>query len=178
MLSEELDEADAAFETASAPVAVVGGHKYQLSVDAEIAQSTAALSLVSGATKLNLDNVGIAVQSSGGGNGGTGADGDGKGNGNRRSRSGSLSDQRLLSLLSGGSTSSPAVLKGKRLFVKVNCPAKIGRTCRIAAQGMLNRRKTGNRQTRGQGAQRQEQAGLPPHQAQSPPPSWPSASAY
>lgn len=139
VLSEELDEVDTVFDTASAPVSVVGGHKYQLSVDAEIAQSAVALSLVSGTTKLNLDNVGIAVQSSAGGNGGAG--GDGKGSDNRRNRSSSLSDQRLLSLLSGGTSSSPAVLKGKRLFVKVNCPATIGRTCRIAAQGMLNRRK-------------------------------------
>lgn len=138
VLSEELDEADVVFDTASAPVAVVGGHKYQLSVDTEIAQSTVALSLVSGTTKLNLDNVGIAVQSS---TGGGGAGGEGKGSANRRNRSSSLSDQRLLSLLSGATSSAPAVLKGKRLFVKVNCPAKIGRTCRIAAQGMLNRRK-------------------------------------
>jgi hypothetical protein len=136
VLSKQLDEADTAFSTASAPVAVVGGHRYQLSVNAEIAQSTLALSVVSGTTSLNLDNVGIAVQSSAGGQG----DGDKDGS-DRRGESSSLSDRRLFSLLRDGTTASPVVLKGKRLFVKVNCPAKIDRACRIVAQGMLTRRK-------------------------------------
>jgi hypothetical protein len=34
-----------------------------------------------------------------------------------------------------------AVLKGNRLFVKVKCPKKIGRACRITAQGLLRKHK-------------------------------------
>src|ERR1044072_8341330 len=137
LLSEELAEGDEEFATASVPAAVIGGHRYQLSLAAEIAQSTVALSLLSGTTKLNLDNVGIVVESSGeGGSNGKGGNGD-----DRRSRSSALSDQRLLSLLNGGTSAAPAILKGKRLFVKVNCPASVDRTCRITAQGMLTRRK-------------------------------------
>jgi hypothetical protein len=141
LLSEQLAEGDEEFATASAPAAVVGGHRYQLSIGAEIAQSAVALSLLSGTTKLSLDNVGIVVESSGNGKGGSDSKGNGGNGDDRRSRSSALSDQRLLSLLNGGASASPAVLKGKRLFVKVNCPASIGRTCRITAQGMLTRRK-------------------------------------
>lgn len=141
VLSGQLAEGDEEFETTAAPVAMVGGHRYQLSIAVEIAQSTAALSLLSGSTRLNLDNVRIVVESSESkGNGGGRKSGDGGGD-SRRSRSSGLSDRRLLSLLNGGASSSPAVLKGKRLLVKVNCPASVGRTCRITAQGMLTRRK-------------------------------------
>lgn len=52
-----------------------------------------------------------------------------------------LSDARLLSLFRQGSSSVPVVLKGNRLFAKVGCPAKIGRACRLTAQGLLTRRK-------------------------------------
>jgi hypothetical protein len=33
------------------------------------------------------------------------------------------------------------VLKGRRLFVKVGCPAKARHACRITAQGLLSKRK-------------------------------------
>ena len=134
VLGEEIADGDGAFASAAAPVAVVGGHRYQLRIDAEIAQSTLALSLLSGTTTLAFDNVGLLVSSGGGSNG------DGKGSDRRSSRSSSLSDRRLLSLLRGA-TVGPAVLKGKRLLVKVSCPASVGRSCRVAAQGMLNRRR-------------------------------------
>lgn len=130
-LSEELGEEDEAFATTSAPVALVGGHAYRLAIDTEIAQSTLALSLASGTTSLHLDNVGLTVRTASGG-------GDGKGG----KGSGSLTDRRLFSLLNGGA-GGPAVLAsgGKRLLVRVGCPARVGRACRIAAQGMLSRRK-------------------------------------
>lgn len=134
VLSEEIEEAEG-FERAAAPAAVVGGHRYRIAIAVEIVQSTVALSLLSGTTSLGFDNVGLVVRSGG----------DGKGNDGRRNRSSSLSDRRLFSLLSSGMTSSPVVLKGKRLFVKVNCPRAVGRSCRVAAQGMLSRRKPAKR---------------------------------
>lgn len=124
------------FTADAAPVAVVGGHKYRLSIDAVTAQSTVALSLLSGTSNLRFDNVGLSVRSASGGNG----NGNGGKNGSG-SDSSSLSDRRLFSLLSNGRTSGPAVLKGNRLFVKVGCPRKVGRACRIAAQGFLRKGK-------------------------------------
>lgn len=99
-------------------------------------QSAAALSLLSGTTSLGFDNVRLVVRS----------DGDGKGDRRRRGKSSRLSDSRLLSLLRDGAVGSPAMLaRGKRLLVKVNCPGRAGRGCRVAAQGMLNRRKPATR---------------------------------
>ncbi len=141
-LTGALDGEDKAFTAAAAPVAVVGGHTYRLTINTETAQSTLALSLFSGTTSLRFDNVGLTVQSaSAGGDKGGGSGGKG---------SGSLSDSRLFSLFSAGSASSPAVLEGNRLLVRVSCPAKIGHVCRIAAQGLLNKRKpaTGKRSVR------------------------------
>lgn len=139
-LSGELNEEDEAFAGASAPVAVVGGHTYQLSIEAVIAQSTLALSTLSGTTSLRFDNVGLAVRSGSEGKGGGGGRAGGKGSG---SSSGSLSDRQLFSLLSSGTSASPALLKGsgRRLFVKVGCPVKVGHACKITAQGLLSKRK-------------------------------------
>lgn len=39
-----------------------------------------------------------------------------------------------------GSSAGTAVLKGKRLFVKAGCPAKVGRSCRSSVQGLLMKR--------------------------------------
>jgi hypothetical protein len=139
-LSGELDEEDEAFAGASAPVAVVGGHTYRLSIETVIAQSTLALSTLSGTTSLRFDNVGLTVRSASEGKGGGGGGAGGKGSG---SSSGSLSDRQLLSLLAGGPPAGPATLQGggRRLFVKVGCPAKAGHACRITAQGLLSKRK-------------------------------------
>lgn len=137
VLSGELGDEDKAFATASAPVAVVGGHTYRLVIATTTAQSTAALSALSGTTTLRFDNIGLAVQSASAGKGDGGAAGDGSG-----SSSSSLSDRRLLALLSGsGASAGPATLKGRRLFVKVGCPAKVGHACRITAQGLLARHR-------------------------------------
>lgn len=128
------------FTTDAAPVAVVGGHKYRLSIEAVTAQSTVALSLLNGTSNLRFDNVGLSVRSASGGDGkggGGGKNGDGK-NG---SGSSALSDSRLFSLLSNGGASGPAILKGNRLFVRVGCPRKVGHACRITAQGFLRRGK-------------------------------------
>ncbi len=141
VLSETVGEADSAFAPRSAAASVVSGHTYELSIEGSTAQSTAALSLISGTTDLRFDNVGLRVETadggggSGGGGGGGGGDGAGSGSGKF-----SLTDAGLLALLRG-TTTAPVVLKGNRLFAKVSCPAKAGAACRISAQGLLNRRK-------------------------------------
>lgn len=132
-LSGEL-EGESPFAADSAPVAVVGGHKYRLSIEAITAQSTLAFSLLSGTTNLRFDNVGLVVHSSG-------DDGKGGGAGGKGSGSDSLSDRRLFLLLSSGGAAGPAVLKGNRLFVRVGCPARIGHACRLTAQGLFGKRK-------------------------------------
>jgi hypothetical protein len=148
VVTQKVDGEDKAFAPASAPAAVVGGHTYQLSIEAVTAQSTIALSALSGTTSLRFDNVGLTVESSGGS--GDGGNGDGKGNGNGSSsdKENALSDSRLFSLLSAAG-SSPAVLKGQgeQLLVKVSCPRKVHHACHIAAQGLLSKRKpaTGKR---------------------------------
>jgi hypothetical protein len=55
---------------------------------------------------------------------------------------GGLSEGRLGDLLRAA-TPGTAILsgKGKRLLVRVKCPRKAGRTCRITAQGLLKKRK-------------------------------------
>jgi hypothetical protein len=138
-LAEQVTKADSTFATRSANTSVVGGHTYQLSIEATTAQSLLALSILSGTTSLRFDNVGLRVETrddnGGGGNGGGGGDGASGGDG-----AGGLSDGRLLSLLKSEAV-GPAVLKGKRLFVKGACPAKVGRSCRLSLQGLVNRRK-------------------------------------
>lgn len=128
------------FSADAAPVAVVGGHRYRLSIEAVTVQSTLALSLLSGTTNLRFDNVRLSVHSASGNGKGGGGGGNG-GQGTSGSDSSSLTDSHLFSLLSGSGGSSPAVLKGNRLFVKVGCPRQVGRACRITAQGFLRKRR-------------------------------------
>lgn len=83
--------------------------------------------MIGGTTSLRFDNVALTVQGAAGGGSGAG---------------GGLNDGQLRSLIAGaGSLIGPAVLKGKRLMVKVRCPKKVGRPCRIALQGLLAKRK-------------------------------------
>jgi len=141
LFSEEVDKADSAFAPRSATASVVGGHTYQVSIEASTAQSTVSLSLLSGTSDLRFDNVGLRVETAEvGGGGGAGGDGSAGGAGGDGGKFSQLSDARLLALLRSAS-SAPVVLKGNRLFAKVSCPAAVGRACRVAAQGMLNRRK-------------------------------------
>jgi hypothetical protein len=122
-LSEEVTKKDTTFATRSASASVAGGHRYQMSIEATTAQSTAALSPTSGTTALRFDNVGLQVQTAGGGSGG-----------------GSLTDKQLLSLIQS-SLIGPATLKGKGLSVKARCPAKVGLACKISVQGLLRKGK-------------------------------------
>lgn len=130
-LTEELTKEDGTFATRSGPAAVVSGHTYQMAIEATTAQSTAALSATSGTAAARFDNVGLQIQTAGSGGGGGGGGGGG---------SGSLTDKQLATLIQS-SLIGPATLKGKRLFVKAKCPAKIGRACRISVQGLLKKRK-------------------------------------
>jgi hypothetical protein len=131
-LSEGVGKADSTFATRGGSASVVGGHAYQLSIEATTAQSSAAVSLVSGTTNLRFDNIGLRVETAGGGSGGGGGNGGKGANG--------LSNGRLLSLLQS-SSGGPAVLKGNRLLVKVPCPARVGSSCHLAVQGLLKKRK-------------------------------------
>lgn len=138
VLTEEVGKGDSTFAPRAGTASVVGGHSYQLSIEATTAQSAVSLSLISGTTNLRFDNVGLRVETAEGAATGSGA-------GNENGRSGGkfadLTDSRLLSLLRGA-TVAPGVLRGNRLFAKVSCPAKVRHACRIAAQGLLSRRKT------------------------------------
>jgi hypothetical protein len=131
-LSEQLTKADSAFATRSGSASVVSGHTYQLSIESVTAQSTLALSLLSGTTALRFDNVGLQVQTAGGGGGANGGGGGGGANG--------LTNALLLSTIKDNLV-APATLKGQRLLVKAKCPAKIGHACRVTLQGLLKKRK-------------------------------------
>jgi hypothetical protein len=142
-LSEELTKEDSTFATRSAPVSIVSGHEYQLSIESVTAQSAVAASVVTGTTAARFDNVGVVVQTSSAGNGAGGGSGGGHGSaGNGAGEGGaSLTSGRLLVLLKRGATTSPAKLRRKRLLVKVSCPTKIGHACHIRAKAMLTRRR-------------------------------------
>lgn len=108
------------------------GHTYAISIKAETSSSVAGTGLLAGTTSARFDNVSVAVESDGGdGGGGKGGTG-----------SGGLTRERLASLIESGGLIGPGVLKGNnKLSVRVRCPKQVGRTCRIALQGQLKRRK-------------------------------------
>jgi len=120
------------FTGKDATVSVAAGHTYAISIAVETASSVVGTGLLAGSTSTRFDNVSLMLGA--GGNGG-GADG-GKGGGG----SGGLTDQKLLSTIQG-SLVAPATLKGRRLFVKTRCPARIGHTCHVVLQGLLKKRK-------------------------------------
>ena len=131
--TEALEEKIAAaspFTGKDSAVTVKAGDTYAISITAVTASTVAGTGLIGGTTSLRYDNVALSVQGTGGG----GAGGVGAGGG--------VSSQQLQSLVSGnGSLIGPAVLKGNKLTVKVRCPAKVGRTCKVALQGLLKKRK-------------------------------------
>lgn len=114
------------------PEGIVLGHDYRIQITSSYTSGTSAL--VSGSA--DYDNVVLsAIQRAR----------SGKGKGGRGGRgSGALSSQRLEDLLRQG-TPGTATLRGKRLFVRVSCPRKIGRTCRTTAQGLLRKRRPATR---------------------------------
>ena len=105
------------------------GHDYRVQITSRYTSGTSVL--VSGSA--DYDNVVLsAIRGKARGNGG----GKGRGGGS----DGALSAQQLEELLRQA-TPGTATLRGKRLLVRVNCPRKIGRTCRTTAQGMLRKRR-------------------------------------
>lgn len=123
--------AASAFTGKDAAVTVKAGHTYAISIAATTSSTVAGTALGGGTTSLRFDNVALAVETAGGSGGGPGS-----GSG------GALTNQQLQSLISGdGSLIGPAILKDNKLSVKVRCPAKVGRTCRVTLQGLLAKRK-------------------------------------
>jgi hypothetical protein len=118
------------------PASLIAGHDYRIQVTSSYTTGTSVL--VSGSA--DYDNV-VLTASDGTDRGGKGK---GKGAGSGAGAGGALSEQRLADLLRQA-TPGTAVLRGKRLLVRVKCPRKIGHTCRTTAQGLLrkNRPATG-----------------------------------
>jgi hypothetical protein len=126
-LTEELKEGSA-FVGKDHAMTVKAGHVYALSITTETSSTVAGSGLLSGAASVRFDNVSVTVEPSSGSGSGPGGSG------------GSLTNQQLQSLI-GNSLIGPAILKGNKLSVKVRCPAKAGRTCKIAVQGLLKKGK-------------------------------------
>jgi hypothetical protein len=89
-----------------------------VAIATETTSSAASIGLL-GSTALRFDNIALVVGSSGGGGGGP--------------TSSSLAELIKTSLV------GPAVLKGKRLFVKARCPARVGVACKVSVQGLLRK---------------------------------------
>jgi hypothetical protein len=138
-ISESLTSA-AGFAGREAAVNVSAGDTYVIAITAETSSTVAGTSLLAGSTSARFDNVGLSVQTPGGNGGGGENGGNGGEGGNGGNGAGGLSDSHLLSLLQS-SSGGTAILKGKRLFVKGDCSARIGRSCKLSLQGLLTRHK-------------------------------------
>ena len=114
------------------PGSLTAGHDYRIQITSRYTSGTSVL--VTG--NADYDNV-VLMASDGTSGNGKGGKGKGKGDG---SGGGALSEQRLEDLLRQA-TPGTAVLddNGKRLFVRVKCPRKIGHACRTTAQGLLRK---------------------------------------
>ena len=78
---------------------------------------------------------------------------------------GGVSSARLESLIKSSSLIGPAVLKGNQLSVKAACPKKVGATCTLTLQGMLNRKKAATTARKAQGQEGQDEEVRPQGQA-------------
>jgi hypothetical protein len=140
VLSESIDAASG-FVGEDAAVTAVPGHTYTLEITVETTSSVVGTGLLGGTTSTRFDNVALTLDGGGSSGGTGGGDGKGKGGGNGNGGDGDgMTDRRLLTAI-GDNLAAPAVLKGKRLFVKARCPAAVGRSCRVALQGLLQKRK-------------------------------------
>ena len=136
----ETAEGASGFVPKSGPVALVAGHSYAIEIDATTKSNVASVGLLGSAT-FRLDNVSVSGPGAPAGGGGAGG-GNGAGGANGLGgASGGVSSARLESLLQQSSLIGPATLKGNKLTVKAKCPAKLGATCTLSLQGMLNRHK-------------------------------------
>lgn len=110
------------------PESLTFGHSYRIQITSSYTTGTSVL--VSGSA--DYDNVVLGASD--------GASGKGKGGKGKAGNGGALSEQRLEDLLRQA-TPGTAVLNssGKRLFVRVKCPRKVGHACRTTAQGLLRK---------------------------------------
>lgn len=117
------------------PESLSPGHDYRIQIISRYTSGTSVL--VTGSA--DYDNVVLRASDGTDGKGG-------KGNGKGGNGNGALNEQRLEELLRQA-TPGTAVLNGsgKRLFVRVRCPRKIGHACRTTAQGLLQRRRPATR---------------------------------
>jgi hypothetical protein len=103
------------------------GHTYAIRIESEIDSTVAGVGIL-GTSTARFDNVVLAPTPSSGGKGGSSGGKTG------------LSNVQLASLMQA-SLVGPAVLKGKRLFVKAKCPAPVGVACRVSLKGLLKKGK-------------------------------------
>lgn len=106
------------------------GHRYRVQITSSYTTGTTVF--VSG--NADYDNVALEAFD------GTGRAGKGKGNGKGGAGGGALTADRLEDMLRQA-TPGTALLRGKRVFVRVRCPRKIGHACRTTAQGLLRKRR-------------------------------------
>lgn len=123
------------------PESLAPGDEYRIQITSTYTTGTSVL--VSG--NADYDNVVLGASD---GVGRHGKKGSGKGNGNGAGNgTGGAFDSRRLEELLRQTMPGTAVLggKGKRLFVRVKCPRKIGHVCRTTAQGLLRKHRPATR---------------------------------
>lgn len=118
------------------PESLTPGDEYRIQITSSYTTGTSVL--VTG--NADYDNV-VLSASDGTGRGGKKGIGKGKGSSDGNG-AGAFGSQRLEELLRQA-TPGTAVLggKGKKLFVRVKCPRKIGDACRTTAQGLLRKHR-------------------------------------
>ncbi|HEY2715963.1 MAG TPA: hypothetical protein VGI73_07065 [Solirubrobacterales bacterium] len=129
--------AESAFLTKQGTAPLVAGHTYAIVIAATTSTGTAELG-ISGSATARFDNVSLTTGGGSAGGGGGGGNGGGSGEGNGISNK--FSDAHLESLMRSSLTGSAAV-KGRRVFVKAKCPAKVGAACKVRVQGLLKKGK-------------------------------------
>lgn len=142
-LTEEIENASA-FTGKDAVATVVAGHTYTISVEVKASSSITLNVLVDGETSVRFDNVRLSVQTPddpvdpGPDDDGDGGSGEGSTN---SSSTTSLTSKELLSSVKSSSQETAQVhVDGKRVFVRVSCPRRVKRACRISAQGIIGKR--------------------------------------
>jgi hypothetical protein len=119
------------------PESLTPGDEYRIQITSSYMTGTSVL--VSG--NADYDNVVLSASDGVGRGGGKKGKGKGQGSGGGNG-TGAFDSQRLEELLRQA-TPGTAVLggKGKKLFVRVKCPRKVGHACRTTAQGLLRKHR-------------------------------------
>jgi hypothetical protein len=153
----ETIEGEVPFAAKSGGVTLTTGHSYVVQIETTTSSTVAGIGLLGEAVG-RFDNVVVSgadapsnpggnggANGGNGGNGGSGGAGDQGGGGapgGKGGAGGAVSSARLESLIKSSSLVGAATLKGNRLSVKSKCPAKVGATCTLKLQGLLNRHKS------------------------------------